>query len=279
MTEIDLRRLAAALKTMRLRSGKSTAALARELGWSQTMVSRTENGQRHARPAEAAAWAEATNADDSARAALLAVAEAAAEAKEVRSWWDVHATGMTRRQHEVAELEALSERIRNCQPIVPGLLQTADYAHKILTLANVTGQSDIASALTARLARQSVLQDTSKQFDYVLPESALRWRPTSDPTVMRAQGDRLLAASELPNVDLAILPFTAVIPVVPPGPFVIYEIPEEPIVLIETVTDEVVFGAEREISAYRETFAKMRSASADGPEARELIRAAMITAS
>ncbi|HUK68337.1 MAG TPA: helix-turn-helix transcriptional regulator [Streptosporangiaceae bacterium] len=278
MTEIDLRRLAAALKTMRLRSGKSTASLAQDLGWSQSMVSRIENGRRHARVAEAAAWADATNADDRARAELLALAEAVGAAVEVRSWWDLHARGLARRQHEIAELEGEAGRIRNCQPVVPGLLQTADYAHKILTLSNVTGQRDLGGALTARLARQAVLQDTAKRFDYVLPESALRWRPSADPTVMRAQGDRLLAVSQLPNVDLAILPFSVVIPIVPLTGFVLYEIPGEPIVLLETVTDEVIFGAEREITAYREAFAKMRAAAVAGAEARALIHDVMITA-
>ena len=60
------RRLAAALRTLRMRSGLSAAALARQLGpgWTQTKVSRTELAQRRISTADANQWADATGADD-----------------------------------------------------------------------------------------------------------------------------------------------------------------------------------------------------------------------
>src|SRR5690242_13565343 len=120
------RRLAAALRALRMRSGLSAAALAHQLGpgWTQTKVSRTELAQRRVSTADANQWAEAAGADDSARAELAGLT-AEAE-REVLTWWEIQAAGgVPRRQAEVAAFEAESTRICNFQLIVPGLLQTA----------------------------------------------------------------------------------------------------------------------------------------------------------
>jgi transcriptional regulator with XRE-family HTH domain len=269
---ISQRRVGAALKALRVRAGMSGSALAAALGWSQASVSRAELGQRRLSVEDAIRWADKTGAPPAARDELLGLAEEAA--REVRSWWNVHAGGLARRQQEVAALEARAARISNYQLVVPGLLQTAEYAARALALADVSGQGDIPAAAAARMRRQEILYDESRQFDYVLPETALHQRLAS-PAGMRAQADRLLSLDSLPNVSIAVLPLTADPPRLPSTGFVIYEIPDEPLVLIETLTDELLFGGERELSAYRSAFSAMRGTSVTGDEAHALIRSAM----
>lgn len=268
------RRLAAALKHLRARSGMSTPALARVLGWTQTRVSRAENGGRRVSVTEATAWAEATGATVELRAEVSELAEVAA--RDVRSWWSVHAGGMAGRQQEIAALEAGAQIIRNTQYMIPGLLQTADYARHALNLANISAQRDIAAAVAARVRRQEALYDPARRFEYVLPESALRVRLADDPAMMRAQADRLLSLDTLPNISIAVLPFSAVLPAWP-GSFVIYEIPGEPLVVIETLTDEVIVGDERQVAVYRGAFTRLRTAAVAGEEAHRLIRDVMMT--
>ena len=266
------RRLAAALKQLRARSGLSTTELGRALGWTQTRVSRAENAARRVSLVEALAWADATSAPPELRAEVTELAEDAA--RDVRSWWSVHAGGLAGRQHEIAALESSATVIRNTQYMVPGLLQTADYARHAIALANVSGQADIPAAVAARVRRQEILYDSARQFEYVLPESALRVRVADDPPMLRAQADRLLSLDTLPNISIAVLPFSVPLPAWP-GNFVIYEIPGEPLVVVETLTDEVITGDDREVTTYREAFARMRAASVTGEEAHNLIRAAM----
>lgn len=266
------RRLAAALKQLRARSGLSTTELGRALGWTQTRVSRAENATRRVSLVEALAWADATSAPPDLRAEVTELAEGAA--RDVRSWWSVHAGGLADRQHEIAALESAATVIRNTQHMIPGLLQTADYARHAITLANVSGQPEIAAAVAARVRRQEILYDTARQFEYVLPEAALRVRLADDPALLRAQADRLLSLDTLPNIGIAVLPFSVPLPAWP-GNFVIYEIPGEPLVVVETLTDEVITGDDREVTTYREAFARMRAASVTGEEAHDLIRAAM----
>jgi transcriptional regulator with XRE-family HTH domain len=269
---ISQRRVGAALKAMRTRAGMSGSALAAELGWSQASVSRAELGQRRVSIQDATRWAEVTGAPPAARDELLGLAEEAA--REVRSWWNVHAAGLARRQQEVAALEARAERISNYQLVIPGLLQTAEYAARALALADVSGQGDIPAAVAARMNRQEILYDESRQFDYVLPETALHQR-LAGPAGMRAQSDRLLSVDSLPNVSIAVLPLDTAPPILPSAGFVIYEIPDEPLVLLETLTDELLFGGDRELSAYRAAFTSLRRASVAGDEAHALIRSAM----
>lgn len=266
------RRLAAALKHLRARSGMSAVELGRILGWTQTRVSRAENAGRRVSVAEATAWADATSAPAALRAEVTRLAESTA--RDVRSWWSVHAGGLAGRQQEIAAVEASSEIIRNTQHVVPGILQTAEYARHALRLANVSGQTDIAAAVAARMRRQEVLYDPSRRFEYVLPEAALRLRLTDDPAVARAQADRLLSLDTLPNISIAVLPFSVPQPVWP-GAFVLYEVPDEPLVVIETLTDEVIIGEEQQVTVYREAFARLRAASVTDEEAHLIIRTVM----
>jgi transcriptional regulator with XRE-family HTH domain len=261
-------RLAAALKRLRARAGISGAELGALLGWTQARVSRSENGARRVSVTEAAAWADATQAPADLRAELIAVAEDAAA--EVRSWWNVHAGGLTSRQHEIAALEASATVIRNCQWLIPGLLQTADYARHAIELANISGQADVAAAVAARMRRQEILYDPSRQFEYVLPEAALRLRLSGDPALMRAQADRLLSVDSLPNVSIAVLPFTAIAPAWPTA-FAVYEIPGQPFVVVETLTEELLIGDDQQVASYRDAFARMRAAAVTGTEAADLI--------
>jgi transcriptional regulator with XRE-family HTH domain len=266
------RRLAAALQQLRARSGLSAAELGRTLGWTQTRVSRTELGRRSISLADAVAWVDATSAPPDLRAEVTELAESAARA--VRSWWSVHAEGLAGRQHEIAALESSATIVRNTQHIVPGLLQTADYARHAMGLANVSGQGDLTAAVGARMRRQEILYDPARRFEYVLPESALRWRLADNDAGMRAQADRLLSVDSLPNVSIAILPFTVPPPAWPTA-FVIYEIPGQPLVVVETLTDEFVLGGDREVTAYRDAFARVQAAAVTGDEAHDLIRDAM----
>jgi hypothetical protein len=157
-----------------MRSGLSAAVLAQQLGpgWTQTKVSRTELAQRRISTADANQWAGATSADADARAELDELATEAE--REVLTWWEIQATGgVPRRQAEVAAFESESTRISNFQLIVPGLLQTAGYARHVFALGHAGSLDEIEASVTARMRRAGILNDPSRQFDYVLWEAGL----------------------------------------------------------------------------------------------------------
>ncbi|WP_326553097.1 helix-turn-helix domain-containing protein [Micromonospora sp. NBC_01813] len=105
------------------------------------------------------------------------------------------------------EHERNATMIRSFQPlIVPGLLQTEEYARAILTDGG-NRVSDIESAVAGRLARADVLHraDTPCRLFAVLDETLLR-RPIGGPAVMREQLQAIVKACAEPNVEVAVVP-------------------------------------------------------------------------
>jgi hypothetical protein len=82
-------------------------------------------------------------------------------------------------QDNYNQLVAESQVNRHFETVyVPGLLQTPDYARRILTemveLRDLN-MSDVDAAVASRMQRQQLLYDTSKRFEFLLAEPVLRW--------------------------------------------------------------------------------------------------------
>jgi Domain of unknown function (DUF5753) len=143
--------------------------------------------------------------------------------------------------------------------MVPGLLQTADYARRLLETAYEPG--DVGRAVAARLERQSILYDQAKRFDFLITESALRWRPQG--IDMRPQVDRLISVASLPNVTLAVAP-QGESPIPYLHPFVIWQLPEGTMVSVETYSAELWVHEAADVARYREVWERAAQAAA-GP--------------
>lgn len=196
-------RLGAELRRLRSLSGLTTRALAAQAGLSNARVSRVELGQSLLSLPELDAWAAAVSASPEARIRLRELAEIAHGTVEPFRISRAHRSHL---EENAADLEARAGRIITVQPqVVPGLLQTAEYARRLLELVDPTGQRDIPVAVAARMRRQEALYDAGKQFEFILTEAALRW-PAGDRAVMAAQYDRIASVSTLTNVKLGIIP-------------------------------------------------------------------------
>ncbi|MFI5755134.1 Scr1 family TA system antitoxin-like transcriptional regulator [Streptomyces sp. NPDC051569] len=107
------------------------------------------------------------------------------------------------------ELEEAAAEIRSFEvQVVPGLLQTEDYARAVLAVRRP--HPDIVEEhVTARLQRQHILKrDTPPELWIVLDENVLHRRMGSVDT-MRGQLEHLLTAAEAYNTVLQIVPFDA----------------------------------------------------------------------
>jgi transcriptional regulator with XRE-family HTH domain len=251
--------LAAILHRLREDSGMSTYQLAEALGWSQSRVTRIERGRIAATAEDVEAWAGATRAPGHVRDEL---SELAYEAwTHTRSWRTSHRRGLAARQREMSELERSCTLLRQFQPeAIPGLLQSPSYARHLLIMADITGQCDIDAAVTARMERQQVLREQGRQFEYVLVEGALRWRP-GPAEIMAEQRDYLLATARLPSVSIAVIPFDQQARAPYIHPFTIYDTPGAPLVLTEQYTGETFISDTRDIAVYQRTFDLLRESA------------------
>lgn len=155
-------------------------------------------------------------------------------------WWKSY--GLSDR-HFIA-LEAGAQRACTFEvQLVPGLLQTADYARAVFESGRQPiSEAELADLLNARLIRQDRLTDDEYPLHLVavIDENALR-RPVGGSGVMRAQLQHLALVAELPTVTLRLLPTAAVSNESTYGRFDILEFPQQPTIAYVHHT----FGEER----------------------------------
>ena len=92
--------------------------------------------------------------------------------------------------------------------LVPGLLQTEEYARAVLSVGTtLSSEEQLEERLTARMGRQERLRSADRpQLWVVLDEAVLR-RPVGGRAVMCEQLERLLEVAAEPHITLQVLPF------------------------------------------------------------------------
>jgi transcriptional regulator with XRE-family HTH domain len=264
------RRLAEELRRIRSIAGMSGRVLAEKIEISQSKVSRIEAGVSVPSLPEVRAWAEAVHASEETWQLLSALTETVHTSV---SRWRTRLGDRTHLQDDVAAKERAAGRIRTFQPsVVPGLLQTADYARRVFDMFQEPpyGPDQLAKAVAARGERQLLLYDPSRSFDFLITEGALRWRPGS-PASLAAQIDRIASLSTLENVTVGVLPLTARAAVPHSHAFTIYEpVGDEgdPSVNVELVHASLDVFRESDVGAFRRRWASLDQAALHGDAAR-----------
>ncbi|MEU0485195.1 helix-turn-helix transcriptional regulator [Streptosporangium sp. NPDC006013] len=108
------------------------------------------------------------------------------------------------------EFEREAESIRMWEPLmVPGLLQTEDYARAVLSREPGITDEKVEEHVTARMDRQGILKRPKPPMLWIVLDEGILHRPIADSEVMRGQFQNLLEAAEIPWIFLQILPYTA----------------------------------------------------------------------
>ena len=266
--------LGARLRELRTREGLSGVTLAARLGWVQSKVSRIETGRQLPGEEDIRAWAAVTRAGAEVIDSLLTQLQVT---RTEYSAWRRGATdpGQAGTQRSMLDFAAEATLIRNFEVgIVPGLLQTADYARVRLTenveFHGAPGGGDLEDALLLRMQRQQVLYDRTKQFQFIVTESALRL-VLCPADVMRGQLDRLIGLIGIGNVELAVIPTGARLPLAPLHGFVMFD----DAVTVETWAEELTLQTAAEAERFSRIFDQLRQVARAGDEARELIADAL----
>ncbi|WP_030932213.1 helix-turn-helix domain-containing protein [Streptomyces sp. NRRL S-646] len=92
--------------------------------------------------------------------------------------------------------------------VVPGLLQTREYAKAVLSVGvTLSGDEQLEERLTARMSRQERLSSPDRPELWVVLDEAVVRRPIGGRDVMRAQLEQLLHASTERHITVQVLPF------------------------------------------------------------------------
>lgn len=266
------RELGTLLKELRTQRGWTAEQVAERLRFSPSKVSRLETGHRGASARDINRVCDLYEVGDEQRRRLL---ELASEGKR-RGWWQP--LGLPYSEYVGLEAEAASISDFGLG-VIPGLLQTADYARAVVP-AYVPGREPeiIEQRVQGRMARQQLLhREDGPRFEAVVDESVLH-RVVGSRAVMRAQLERLLELSGLPNVTLQVIRYEA--GTLPAGnnKFIIlrFDSPDvTDVVFIEGLTRDVYLDDPGEVETYNTKFRTLAELAASPDETRELI-AAMI---
>ncbi|MDR3084588.1 MAG: helix-turn-helix domain-containing protein [Streptomyces sp.] len=92
--------------------------------------------------------------------------------------------------------------------LVPGLLQTEDYARAVLSVGlTLSSEEQLEERITARLGRQQRLCSPERPELWVVLDEAVLKRPIGGLTVFQAQLERLLEAAAERHIIVQVLPF------------------------------------------------------------------------
>lgn len=107
--------------------------------------------------------------------------------------------------------------------LIPGLLQTADYARELFRLSQPgVSLDEIETQVAVRMKRKRIFEREEPPFyRAIMDEAALR-RPTADRAAMRAQVAHILKAAESPHIAVQVLPFARGLHPLPGGSLNLY---------------------------------------------------------
>ncbi|MFF5212933.1 helix-turn-helix transcriptional regulator [Streptosporangium sp. NPDC000396] len=181
------------LREHRIASGMRQKDLAVKLGWSVSRISMIERGERQAKEEFAS---RVDNALNTGGTLLTAWHKANEQATRLPTWF-----------RRWVEIEQGANALLTWQPlIIPGLLQTVDYARAILSGKPGVTQDRVETALAARIDRQHILDRDDPPMLWVVVDEGVLTRPIGSEAVMAGQLDHLLAMAERPRVTIQVLP-------------------------------------------------------------------------
>lgn len=254
------RQLGAELKALRIAAGMTSLKLANQLGRAHSHVSRWENGKLLPNENDTAGILAILKVTGEERARLLALARDAADPNWI-------APGVGRALAALMEYERTALRIISVQPLlIPGLLQTQDYARSMMVGAGWT-RGEAEQRVIMRMGRRDALTRRNPvNFCTIIGEHALRY-PPCDRSVMVEQLHHMLRMSEQDNVTImARSPKHGYSPILE-GPFVLIEFDQtKPVVQMEHYRSTATLTDARDVRDYQAAVDTLRK-DAMSPEA------------
>jgi transcriptional regulator with XRE-family HTH domain len=260
------RKLGAELRALRADAGLTSGEAARLVGWHQSKVSRIETGASGVKPPDVRLLLDAYQVGDPQLRDMLLVLAGSDDGGGRHHWWHAYRGVLPPAYRDFISLESQASTLRTLETsVVPGLLQTPEYARAVTRAAvgglDNDGPERLDALVKVRLARQDVLRaDPPLELSVVLDEAVLR-REVGGPGVMARQLDRLVEAAELPQVRLQVLPFAAGAHIGITGPFVIFSFPSTSdldVVVLDHLTSSLYLERKEDLEAYSEAFSTLQ---------------------
>jgi len=181
------------LRRARLAAGiKSQDRLAQMLGYDRSVIAKAETGERPPSEDVMKALVKTLNLDQM----VIRLGTLARRSTGIPAWF-----------LDWVAIERDAVTLYTWQPaLIPGLLQTPDYARAILASWRLDNDGDIEAKLAARIDRQAILdRDDPPDLCALLDEPVL-YRCIGGAAIMAGQLEHLAQAARRPNITIQLVP-------------------------------------------------------------------------
>lgn len=261
---IQRKRLRTELRKARESAGMRQGDVAKAMDWSPSKLIRIEGGQVNISTNDLRALLDHYRIKDSRRTTSLLEL---AKTSRGTSFYDQYSSVLKAGFREYLAYEGLASVIRQYDPVlVPGLLQTEEFARTILEFSGGLNEDQIESSWAVRQHRQEAVherEDPPEMF-FILDESVLRRQVGRGNRTMVRQLERLKEYAAQPNVTVQVLPFAVGAHPGMAGNFIMLEFDEadlDDLVHLESIDDITIRDDSELIARYLDRFERLEALS------------------
>jgi len=258
------RRLRGELRVARNRAGLRQDQVITEMGWSMSKIIRIEAGSVTISVSDLKALLPLYKITNSERTSKLVEL---ARAARKPSWAYPYRDIVTPQFLQFIEYEsATSIRREFDNVLVPGLLQTSEYAESIIRqYVDKIPTKKLQRLVEVRIKRQELLTAPANPplLFFILDEAVVH-RHVGSADIRRRQIQHLIDLAKMPHLTIEIIPFSAGAHPAMERRFVALEFPDptdDDILYLESTLDEEIIGQGEEVLRYREAFEQLRKIS------------------
>jgi transcriptional regulator with XRE-family HTH domain len=266
------RRLAIELRRLREAAKLTCEEVAEHLECSASKISRVETGRVSVSPRDVRDMLELYGVPPQQRESLVQLARDSRQ----KGWWHAYSDTIQPQFATYLGLESAASEIRIYEvSLIPGLLQTEDYARAVITAGQMNSPlEDIERRVALLMARQPALtRNDPPRLWAVLDEAALR-RRVGGAGLMRLQLEYLLELASLKNVAVQVIPFGGGAHPAMGRPFIILVFPERvdpDVVYLEDLTSALYVEDVDEVDRYNVFFNHLRATALSFDDSAALI--------
>ncbi|WP_169807784.1 helix-turn-helix domain-containing protein [Actinomadura hibisca] len=264
------------LKQLRERAKLTQEQAAEHLVWHHTKIFRIETGRTLPHPNDVRAMLDVYGVEGTIqREALIQLAKDARK----KGWWYSYRDVLASKYEMYIGLEAEASAISTFElAVIPGLLQTPDYAHALIRGGpDELEPEEITRRVEVRTHRQAILSKPDRpQLWAILDEAAIR-RIVGGPAVMKAQLKHLLESTH-GKTTLQVIPLKQGAHPGTTGPFILLDFPRATdlqVVYMETIGGNLWVDKPEEVARYSVAFDHLRAVALSPDDTRDMLNAAI----
>lgn len=192
-----------------------------------------------------------------------------------RDWWAAYPRSIIGRRTDLLELEAdATFKHSFTLDMVPGLLQTEDYARAVMRHGMPRETEDaIEARVTMRMQRQQRIHDGSLQHWAIIDEPALH-RALGGDNIMASQIEHLCEAATTRHVSVQIVPFEAGGQPALGTPFNVFELPDGyRCVAVDYLGGALYIEDEWEVREYQDAWSRLAAVALSFEQSAERLAA------